>query len=181
MGRLNSKFIGNLDARHLEGKWWMLLEPFAYYSAKFDITICAPAGFVTDFSSVPRWPIIYWFAGGTGNQESVPHDVGYRWFNERWMFDYMFFEGGQVRSTLRTNQNNLYKIGRFIRTTGMSCGVVIGGFTSLSNLPGCLDYRHKDICKKENRICEECDNYYPAWIFCKMTGYQPDILKLHGA
>lgn len=176
---MKSQFIGDLDARHIEGPWWRLLSPFGFYSAEFDITVCAPPGFVTDFSSVPRLPVAYWLTGGTGNQESVPHDVGYRWFSERLMFDMMFCEGGRVRSNERENQHWLYRSGRWIRTSGMTCAVVSIGWAVKTSLPGCLDYRHRKECKIEGYNCAFCENYYPSWMFCKMVGYQPDILKLH--
>lgn len=176
---IESQFIGELDARHIEGKWWVLLSPFGYYSAKYDVTICAPPGFVTDFSSVPRVPFAYWFAGGTGNQESVPHDLGYRWFSRRLMFDMMFYEGGRVRSALRENQHWLHRTGRFVRTLVMSGTVVAVGWAVKETLPGCLDYRHKKICKANSFNCVVCENFYPKWESCKLSGFQPDILKLH--
>lgn len=33
-----------------------------------------PAGYETDFASVPRWPVVYWLAGGRATSEAVVHD-----------------------------------------------------------------------------------------------------------
>lgn len=176
---MKSQFIGNLDVRHIEGPWWRLLKPFGYYSAKYNITICTPSFFVTDFASVPRLPVAYWIAGGTGNEESVPHDLGYRWFSERHMFDMIFFESGIVRSNMRSNQKLLYQYGRYLRNISMTGMVISVGWAVKKEMPGCLDYRFKKICVKENKICVECHNYYPKWELCKMNGFRPDILEFH--
>lgn len=175
---MKSQFIGELDARHIEGQWWRLKAPFAYYSAEYNITICAPVGFVLDFSSVPRLPLAYMLAGGTGNRESTIHDLLYRFFYERIMADLIFFESGRVRSRERENQQFLYRAGRLVRTSLMT-GMVLGlGWTQHDPLPGCLDYRKKKTCGQN---CLECGNYYAAWFFCKMDGYKPELLDIHGA
>lgn len=52
---------------------WRLLERLVYAS---DILprIVVPAGFVTDFASVPRLPLAFLLAGGTCHQAAVIHD-----------------------------------------------------------------------------------------------------------
>jgi hypothetical protein len=172
---MKSCFIGELDARHLENKWWKLLAPFGFYSSEYDVTVVAPAGFVLDFSSVPRLPLTYWIAGGTGNKKSVPHDVGYRWFNERIMFDFIFHEAGVVSSKMESNQKWYAKTWRTLLNKTMTAAVLVVGWATKEILPGCLDYRNK-TCDK---LCDNCYNYYPLWKECKVKGYQPEILNLH--
>ena len=53
---------------------WRLLEPLRYYSSLLGQTVEVPAGFVTDFASVPRAPIAYFLCGNTGNRAAVVHD-----------------------------------------------------------------------------------------------------------
>lgn len=175
---MKSQFIGELNARHIEGKWWQIKTPFGYYSAKYNITICTPPGFVLDFASVPRLPLAYIVAGGTANQESAIHDLLCRFFDDRFMSDIIFFESGRVRSRERTNQTRLYRSGRLIRTSLMTTFVVAFGLLAHNPLPGCLDYRNHKTCGEK---CFECENYYPAWFLCKMDGYKPEILDIHGA
>lgn len=50
-----------------------LLAPLIYRSETVG-TIEVPAGFETDFASVPRLPFIYWIFGGMGDEEAVLHD-----------------------------------------------------------------------------------------------------------
>lgn len=62
-----------------QGNRWQLHEPLVYQlvGAK-DITITAPAGFETDFASVPRIPFAYLFFGGEFEEAAVIHDYLYR-------------------------------------------------------------------------------------------------------
>lgn len=53
---------------------WRLLAPLGYDSAVLGRLLTVPAGFVTDFASVPRLPIIYLSEGGKGNRAAVVHD-----------------------------------------------------------------------------------------------------------
>jgi hypothetical protein len=70
------EFLTELELRKLDGDRWLLLAP---YAANVDGSrIDVPAGFVTDLASVPRWPIVYWLAGGTATKSSVLHDWLYR-------------------------------------------------------------------------------------------------------
>jgi hypothetical protein len=179
---MNSQFFGNLDARHLEGKWERLLAPLGFYDAIYNVTICGPTGFVLDYSSVPRLPFTYLLAGNTGKWESVPHDVGYRFgLLTQKQLDYMFYHAAQVRSDLRTNQSCLHRAGRSVRSKLMFAAVRCSGWGSFNSAPGCLDYRNLKTCNQKCRIDgDKCDKYYPAWRQCVMPGYHPEILKLHG-
>ena len=179
---MESQFIGELDARHIENKWWRLLAPFGFYSAKYDITAVAPSGFVLDFPSVPRLPFAYWLAGGTGNKKSVPHDLGYRWFEDRIMFDMIFHEAGMVENRAMVDQRLYKKAQRFVLNKAMTGFVLTMGWTAKETVSGCLDYRNKDQC---SRFCrtdpDKCEHYYHNWRECVVPGYHPEILKLHGA
>jgi len=52
----------------------ILLAPLAYYSALLADVVLVPAGFVTDYASVPRAPLTYWLFGGIGDEAAVVHD-----------------------------------------------------------------------------------------------------------
>lgn len=72
-----SQFLTTLDCRETDefGGLWTLLASLAYESEVVGRIITVPAGFVTDFASVPRWlPIAYAAEGGKGNKAAVVHD-----------------------------------------------------------------------------------------------------------
>lgn len=56
---------------------WRLVSPLVYQSDVAKITITVPAGFVTDFASVPRIPIAFLLTGDTGSEPAVVHDYLY--------------------------------------------------------------------------------------------------------
>jgi hypothetical protein len=176
---MKSHFINSLtNLDHLEGKWFKANNSLAFYSAKYDLTICSPPGIVIDFSSVPRIPFAYWIAGNTNHWEAVIHDTMYRFFYERVIADLIFFEASKLRSAMRENQTWLHRTGRFVRSSLMTATVLSVGWIDYDPLPGCLDYRKKKTC---GRKCLECGNYYYAWSLCKMDGHRPEILDIHGA
>lgn len=55
---------------------WELQDDLVYHS---DILgkIRVPAGYCTDFASVPRLPVVYWAAGGRATLPSIVHDYIY--------------------------------------------------------------------------------------------------------
>jgi hypothetical protein len=53
---------------------WKLLEDLVYESDLLGRDVVVPAGYVTDFASVPRAPIAYFLAGNTGHRAAVVHD-----------------------------------------------------------------------------------------------------------
>lgn len=172
---MQSHFIGTLKADHIEGKWWRLREPLAFYSDRYYLTICAPAGFVTDFASVPRLPLAWLIAGGTGHWEAVIHDVMYRFgLPCRSAADQIFFESGRVRSRMRKNQHGLFRAGRFVRTSLMTGTVALLGWAGYEPVPGCLDYRKKDHC---GRTCGRCGLYHRSWTGCIRMGLVPNIVE----
>lgn len=66
-----SGFVGNLDVRLLKDDDvgdWLLLAPFAWNW--FEV----PAGFKTDFCTVPRLPFIYRSLGNTMRKAGTVHD-----------------------------------------------------------------------------------------------------------
>ena len=71
------RFLTTLDARQLDDRRWELLGGLVYESAG-GLRVCVPDGFVTDFASVPRLPLVYLLAGGTGNAAAVIHDYEYQ-------------------------------------------------------------------------------------------------------
>lgn len=57
---------------------WQLDRDFRYQSDIAKQVITVPAGFVTDFASVPRIPISYWLFGDTSHEAAVVHDWLYK-------------------------------------------------------------------------------------------------------
>ena len=75
----SSEFLTKLrDERvSLGTKDRLLLAPLVYYSELLADLVIAPAGFVTDYASVPRAPFTYWLFGGIGDEAAVVHDFLY--------------------------------------------------------------------------------------------------------
>jgi len=161
---MQSQFLTPIRAEKLNGKWWKLTDRLVYYSALLDATVCAPAGFVTDFASVPRLPVAYWLFGGKADSPAGIHDLLYRWpFVSRKEADKVFLEAMEVKGKSLFTRWPMY------------AGVRVGGWLSYKNMPGSLDYR---ICKKCVRSnCDGCGNYYADWEKCFKPGYWPQALK----
>jgi hypothetical protein len=70
-------FLGELNLTYIDGDSWRLLAPLVYETSAGDV-ITVPAGFVTDFASIPRplWAIAP--PAGTWGLAAVLHDWGYR-------------------------------------------------------------------------------------------------------
>jgi len=75
-----SKFTGPLQVELLEDSTnggrgtWKLLVPFGYESDIAGELIIVHAGYVTDFASIPRLPLIYLLLGEKGDYASTVHD-----------------------------------------------------------------------------------------------------------
>jgi hypothetical protein len=118
---VKTQFLSALDVRQINEKDWELLAPLRYYSELLGREVVVPAGFVTDFASVPRLPFIYWFTGGKAQAPAVLHDWFYRTNTEditRAGADALLAEAMEARGYWK------------IRTWAMWAGVRIGGYWS---------------------------------------------------
>jgi hypothetical protein len=79
MPALASEFLTNLCAEVVDelAGIWQLEKPLVYRSVVMDRTITVPAGFKTDFASVPRILGIYDLEGGKCNKAATVHDLLY--------------------------------------------------------------------------------------------------------
>lgn len=67
----------HLDVEELDDSHWKLIHEFVYDSDVAKSRIIVPAGFVTDFASVPRVPVAFWLTGDTAHMAAVVHDYLY--------------------------------------------------------------------------------------------------------
>lgn len=113
---MNSNFTTPLLVEILDDRDRRLFSDFSYYSEHFNVTITVPAGFVTDFASVPKVPLAYWLVGGIANKPSCIHDYLYRaCIFERAVADYIFKEGMEVILIQAWKRQAMYKA---VRTFG---------------------------------------------------------------
>jgi len=116
-----AEFITALDAVCIEDGTWRLAQPLVYESDLIG-PVTVPAGFETDFASVPRVPVAYMLFGDRAHHEAVIHDYLYRLDSnpvvEREVADKVFMEAMEVRGK-----------GWFVRNA-MYLGVRIGGWTA---------------------------------------------------
>ena len=74
-----NKFLTKLQVEQVEdtnesGRGsWRVISPLVYNSDKFGV-ITVPVGFVTDFASVPRIPMVFDWLGDRGNLAATIHD-----------------------------------------------------------------------------------------------------------
>jgi len=78
MDPIKSLFTTALEVRRMAGGTWLLLRDLVYQSASRRARFIVPAGFVTDFASVPRVPIVYLLTGNTAHAAAVLHDYLYQ-------------------------------------------------------------------------------------------------------
>jgi hypothetical protein len=81
-----SRFTGGLYVKLLEDGdigyspdeiLWVLLRPVVYTSTVANQVFVIPEGFITDFASVPRIPVVYELTGDTAHKAAVVHDYLY--------------------------------------------------------------------------------------------------------
>lgn len=73
-------FITDLVVKELPDGTWEVCEALRFRRAlrtKWE-TYLVPKGFVTDFASVPRLPVVYLLAGNTAHAAAVVHDYLYQ-------------------------------------------------------------------------------------------------------
>lgn len=75
-----SKFLTPLKVELIDQSKgiWQLTAPLVFWSGFFGQEIEVPAGFITDFASVPRIPVAYLLAGGDFQAPATLHDYLYR-------------------------------------------------------------------------------------------------------
>lgn len=82
MTRLVATFHERLAVEMLDEQTWILIRPLTvafspglvFYRQGPAATLTVPAGFETDFASVPRIPFAFLMAGGIGERAAVIHD-----------------------------------------------------------------------------------------------------------
>jgi hypothetical protein len=94
---LTPRFLDVLATEKIGPRRWRLLRELRYDSAVMGARIIVPEGFETDFSSVPRGPLVWWLAGGIGDYAGVIHDFLYNHrLGGRQMADDVFLEALRV-------------------------------------------------------------------------------------
>lgn len=76
---MKSEFLSPLRvSENADDSGAVLLIDFRYYSERLGREIVVPAGFETDYASVPRLPFAYSLFGGVAKWAAVIHDYLYR-------------------------------------------------------------------------------------------------------
>ena len=77
-------FLSNLHTVAHDRGEWRLTRPLTYSSVRYGQAIEAPAGFITDYASVPRLPVVFAMTGDRGHKAAVIHDWLYRHGAPHW-------------------------------------------------------------------------------------------------
>ena len=59
---MTGKFLTELDVKLIGDSQWELVKPLTFKSSRIGV-VTVPAGYVTDFASVPRLPVAYLLTG----------------------------------------------------------------------------------------------------------------------
>ena len=62
---------------YVGGKYPWMLDAALIYHSDLVGKLVVPAGYCTDFASVPRLPVVYWWTGGRAVLPSIIHDHCY--------------------------------------------------------------------------------------------------------
>ena len=119
-----SEFITDLDCKNIDDTKWELLSTLQYRSQRLGRVVAVPAGFVTDFASVPRVPVVYTAFGNRAHRESVVHDYLYQThLVTKATADRIFFEAMGARGK------------KWWIRLAMYMGVVVAGHNSYNSGP----------------------------------------------
>ncbi len=153
---MQAQFFTDLSITHLGGRWWRFNKPLCFYSALFDVTICAPAGFV--YNGVSR-PLMNRPTAASGI-----HDFLYRGSDVSYIAaDRIFNEAMKAE-------------GRFLPIRWLKTGALFAvGWAAKKKKPGCLDLRY---CNGKLH-CIYCDNFYARWGRCFVPGFHPELWREH--
>jgi hypothetical protein len=126
---LETEYLGYSNNRYMPWKrpWWRLTAPLEYWTGHIVITV--PKGFCTDFSSVPRVPVVWWIFGGTACRAGVTHDYMYRQG-----FDRRYADDTFRQAILATGYNQAH-------AAAMWAAVRAFGWLAYDPRPGLLDPR----------------------------------------
>lgn len=77
---MSACFLSQLDCKLVDEQkgTWTLDSPLVFFSEILGGKVTVPAGFVTDFASVPRVPVAYLLYANRGRKAAVVHDYLYR-------------------------------------------------------------------------------------------------------
>ena len=89
---------------------WELVKPFPYEAVEANTRIFVPAGFRTNFCSVPRVPGVYLMLGNRARRAGAVHDFLYQtmYMNDRKMCDRMLWEMVQLCGVSRYEADAFY-------------------------------------------------------------------------
>lgn len=97
-----SQFLSPLISETVDDSGWSrkvrLYKNLVYQSDILGAEVIVPAGFVTDYASIPVWlPAAVWLLGGAGDRSAVVHDYLIREKKaDRWVADSVFREALKV-------------------------------------------------------------------------------------
>lgn len=109
-----SAFLTDLDVRVVSGGY-RLLAPLLYQSDLLNDTVLVPAGFVTDFASIPRVARILITGHGKDRWAAVVHDYLYSIKHDRKEADSVFLEALECSGVNLLKRRTMY---RAVRTGG---------------------------------------------------------------
>lgn len=105
---MQPSFHTPLKLEYIDGKNYRLLEDFKYDTSI--ATVSVPAGFETDFASVPR--ALWWLMPPTGpyGKAAVVHDYLYRTYgySSKIVADAIFYEAMKALGVKRCTRNLMY-------------------------------------------------------------------------
>ena len=110
-----------IDDRAASGRgFWKVMEPFSYQSDILKKTITVEPGFITDYASVPRLPVLYLLFGDTSHKSAVLHD---------WLFHNHVVCDEQTANNVLLEASTVEGIVKW-RRFGIWLGVKLGGKSS---------------------------------------------------
>ena len=87
---------------------WKLMHRLVFVSDEIG-EIIGPAGFVTDFASVPRIPLVFMATGDTARQAAVVHDYLYSIRHPRKVADGVFLDAMKVSGVAWIKAHLMYR------------------------------------------------------------------------
>lgn len=144
-----SRFLTTLRIERVKvgGNQFRLTSDLVYASDLLDHVLIVPAGFVTDFASVPRLPFTYLLFGGVGDEAAVLHDFLYEWgLVSRKLADEVFAEACAVLGVPAWRRGPMWAAvrvfggKRYSLPTPIEAGVpAVAPVASLARAPGVSD------------------------------------------